>query len=273
MLTIHALTHNKWDNSLQPIATISDEEVITIETKEATDGQISPTSIAQELAKVDFNRIHPLTGPIEIRETKPGDAIEVEFLSFRDKGWGWTGVLPGFGLLADELYTSPIDLQGSSLKIWSVKDGIASAKFGDVNVRIPIFPFPGVIGVAMQERGKFSTIPPRKNGGNMDIKHLTFGTKLYLPVYVEGTLLSIGDTHLAQGDGEVCGTAIEAPIEMNIKVRVLKDVSLSQPMFISRSVKEMEFKEYIAYPGIDNNLWIAVKKAIKGIISILSQHM
>jgi Predicted acetamidase/formamidase len=107
----------------------------------------------------------------------------------------------------------------------------------------------------------------------MDIKHLTIGTKLYLPVFVSGALLSIGDTHLAQGDGEVCGTAIEAPMEVTMKVRLIKNVGLTQPLFVAKKVKEMEYDEYIAYPGIDPNLWNAAKKAIKGIISMLSKHM
>lgn len=271
--TIHAITHNKWDNSLLPVLTVSDGDIITVENKEASDGQVTPNSTASDLLKLEFNRIHPLTGPIEVKGAEPGDAIEIEFLDFKHKGWGWTGVIPGFGFLADEQYTAPIDLQGPALKIWKVEGNYAEAKFGELNVRIPINPFPGVIGVALPYRGKYSTIPPRENGGNMDIKHLTVSTKLYLPVFVKGALLSIGDTHLAQGDGEVCGTAIEAPLEVTLKLRIIKGMGIQQPLFIAKRVKEMEFNEYIAYPGIDNNLWIASKKAIKGIISILSKYM
>ncbi|MEM3291924.1 MAG: acetamidase/formamidase family protein [Saccharolobus sp.] len=271
--TIHAITHNKWDNSLPPIATISDGDVISIETKEASDSQITPNSTEKDLLKLDFSKIHPLTGPIEVKGAEPGDALEIEFLDFKNKGWGWTGVLPGFGFLADEQYTASIDIQGPALKIWKVDEKFAYARFGELDVKIPIQPFPGVIGTALPYRGKFSTIPPRENGGNMDIKHLTVGTKLYLPVFVKGAMLSIGDTHLAQGDGEVCGTAIEAPLEVTMKVRLLKDANITQPLFIAKRVKELEYNEYIAYPGIDNNLWNAAKKAIKGIISILAKYM
>jgi acetamidase/formamidase len=271
--TIHAITHNKWDNSLPPIATISDGDVISIETKEASDNQITPNSTEKDLLKLDFSKIHPLTGPIEVKGAEPGDALEIEFLDFKNKGWGWTGVIPGFGFLADEQYTASIDIQGPALKIWKVDEKFAYARFGELDVKIPIQPFPGVIGTALPYRGKFSTIPPRENGGNMDIKHLTVGTKLYLPVFVKGAMLSIGDTHLAQGDGEVCGTAIEAPLEVTMKVRLLKDANITQPLFIAKRVKELEYNEYIAYPGIDNNLWNAAKKAIKGIISILAKYM
>ncbi|MEM3515618.1 MAG: acetamidase/formamidase family protein [Saccharolobus sp.] len=271
--TIHAITHNKWDNSLPPIATISDGDVISIETKEASDNQITTNSTEKDLLKLDFSKIHPLTGPIEVKGAEPGDALEIEFLDFKNKGWGWTGVLPGFGFLADEQYTASIDIQGPALKIWKVDEKFAYARFGELDVKIPIQPFPGVIGTALPYRGKFSTIPPRENGGNMDIKHLTVGTKLYLPVFVKGAMLSIGDTHLAQGDGEVCGTAIEAPLEVTMKIRLLKDANITQPLFIAKRVKELEYNEYIAYPGIDNNLWNAAKKAIKGIISILAKYM
>jgi acetamidase/formamidase len=271
MHTIHAKTHNKWDNSLEPIYSISDGDVIEVETKEASDGQITPNSTEQDLLKLDFSRIHPLTGPIEIKGAEPGDALEIEFLEFSDMGWGWTGVIPGFGFLAQDQYTAPIDVQGPALKIWNVKDGKAYAKFGKLNVAIPLRPFPGVVGTALPYRGKWSTIPPRENGGNMDIKHLTKGTKLYLPVFVKGALLSIGDTHLAQGDGEVCGTAIEAPMKVKLRVRIKKNVGITQPLFFTTAVKE--YNEYISYPGIAPNLWDAAKIAVKGIISILSKYM
>ncbi|QKR01049.1 acetamidase/formamidase family protein [Metallosphaera tengchongensis] len=274
MYTIHSrLSHNKWDNSLPPVFSIKSGDVIKVESKEASDGQVTPSSTASDLLKLDFSRIHPLTGPIEIQNAEPGDALEIEFLDLQHKGWGWTGVLPGFGFLANDQYTTPIDLAGPALKIWKVRE-YAEAKFGDVtSVKIPLYPFPGVIGTALPSPGKFSTIPPRENGGNMDIKHLGKGSRLYLPVFVKGALLSLGDTHLAQGDGEVCGTAIEAPIDVTLRVTLHKGKGLQQPIFESPSVKETDYREYLAYPGIDHNLWEAGKKAVKGIISILSRFM
>jgi acetamidase/formamidase len=107
----------------------------------------------------------------------------------------------------------------------------------------------------------------------MDIKHLTVGSVLYLPVFKRGGLLSIGDTHLAQGDGEVCGSAIEAPLRVKIRVELIKNAGISQPIFYAKAIKEMEYEEYIAYPGISNDLWNASKIAVKGIISLLSRFM
>jgi len=271
--TIHSITHNYWDNSLSPIASINDGDVITVEIKEASNGQITHNSTEKDVSNLDFSKVNPLTGPIEVKGAEPGDALEIEYLEFKHKGWGWTAIIPGFGFISDEHNTSPLDVQGPALKIWKADGKFAYAKFGDLEVKVPIYPFTGVIGTALPYRGKFSVVPPRENGGNMDIKHLTVGTKIYLPVFVKRALLSIGDTHLAQGDGEVCGTAIEAPMEVTLRVRLIKNVGLTQPIFVTRKVKEMEYEEYIAYPGIDQNLWNAGKKAVKGIISILSKYM
>jgi acetamidase/formamidase len=273
MYTIHAITHNKWDNSLKPIISIKSGDVIEVETKEASDNQITPKSTIEDLKKLDFNLIHPLTGPIEVEGAEPGDALRIEFLEFKDMGWGWTAVIPGFGFLAQDVYTTPIDLAGPALKIWKSEGGYSFAKFGEVNVKVKNFPFPGVIGTALPYPGKWSTIPPRENGGNMDIKHLTVGSVLYLPVFKRGGLLSIGDTHLAQGDGEVCGSAIEAPLRVKIRVELIKNAGISQPIFYAKAIKEMEYEEYIAYPGISNDLWNASKIAVKGIISLLSRFM
>lgn len=271
--TIHAITHNKWDKSLKPILKVKSGDIIEVETKEASDEQINPHSVPQDLAKLDFSRIHPLTGPIEVEDSEPGDAVEIQFLEFEDKGWGWTGVIPGFGLLAQDPYTTPVDLAGPALKIWKVKNQKSYAKFGDVDVEIPNRPFMGVIGTALPYEGKWSTIPPRQNGGNMDIKQLTIGSLLYLPIFVKGALISLGDAHLAQGDGEVCGTAIEAPIKVRFKVRLIKNAGLSQPFLKLSGLKDLTFNEYIAYPGISPNLFDAVKEATKGIINILSNFM
>ncbi|EWG06470.1 MAG: acetamidase [Candidatus Aramenus sulfurataquae] len=273
MLTIHAVTHNKWDNSLKPIASVKDGDVIEVETKEASDGQITPSSTVEDLRGLNFDLIHPLTGPIEVEGAEPGDAVEVEFLEFKDMGWGWTAVIPGFGFLAQDSYTTPMDLSGPGLKIWKSDGEHSRATFGNIHVKVRNFPFPGVIGTALRAPGRWSTIPPRENGGNMDVKHLTVGSRVILPVFKRGALLSIGDTHLAQGDGEVCGSAIEAPLTVKLRVRLIKNAGISQPIFYFSKVKEMDYDEYLAYPGMSPNLWEASKIAVKGIISILSRYM
>jgi acetamidase/formamidase len=127
----------------------------------------------------------------------------------------------GFGLLADE-FPEPY------YRTWQLEGGSA---LGFPDVRIPVEPFCGIMGVAWDEPGEHSTIPPRDWGGNQDIKQLTAGAKLYLPVALEGAIFSVGDPHAAQGDGEVCGTAIEMPAEVTLRFSLRRDIGLSQPAF------------------------------------------
>src|SRR5262245_59732281 len=96
-------------------------------------------------------------------------------------------------------------------------------------VAVPLAPFPGVMGVALDEAGGYSTMPPRKNGGNMDVKQLTAGTVLYLPVWVDGALFSVGDAHAAQGDGEVCVTAVEMSARISLRFDLLAGRALPEP--------------------------------------------
>jgi acetamidase/formamidase len=128
--------------------------------------------------------------------------------------WGWAAVVPGFGFLADE-FPQPW------VRTWRIPAGAESVEFAP-GVRVPLEPFAGVMGVAPPTDSLLSTIPPRANGGNMDNRHLTEGTTVYFPVFVPGALFSIGDTHAAQGDGEISGTAIEAPMRIVYEVRVLE---------------------------------------------------
>ena len=149
------------------------------------------------------------------RAREPGDTLEVELLEFRPQGWGWTAIIPGFGLLADE-FPDPW------LRISRVEpERRASASRSSVT--LPYRPFPGTLGVAPAEPGPHSIVPPSRCGGNMDTKHLNPGATLYLPVGVEGALFSLGDTHAAQGDGEVCGTAIETAMDVVVRLSVRRD--------------------------------------------------
>jgi acetamidase/formamidase len=143
---------------------------------------------------------HALTGPIRVRGAKAGQTLAIEIREVRPAAWGWTSFGPDRGLLPD-------DFPRHHLHIWNLEDG--KHGLGMQGVRVPLAPFCGVMGVALAEPGEHSTIPPRRVGGNMDVRQLTAGTTLYLPVEVDGGLFSVGDAHAAQGDGEVCVTAIE----------------------------------------------------------------
>ena len=210
-----------WDNSLAPVLEIESGEAVELETADASGGQLNPESSAADVAALDFGRVNPVTGPVFVRGAKPGDVLAVEILEMRPHYWGWTAIIPGFGLLADE-FTEPW------LRISQVDAQAGRVQFAD-SITLPFEPFPGTIGLAPAEPGQHSVVPPRRWGGNMDIKHLRPGSTLYLPVGVEGALFSVGDTHAAMGDAEVCGTAVETAMDIAVRLSVRRDVQHPVP--------------------------------------------
>ncbi len=166
----------------------------------------------------------PLTGPVRVRGAEAGDALAIEVVAMRPAlDFGWTAIRPGhYGLLPESEFPEPF------LQVWDLSDGMFARM--DSRVAVPMAPFPGTMGTALDEPGPHPTLPPRKNGGNMDIKQLTIGSTLYLPVWVDGGLFSIGDGHAAQGDGE-CVTAIEMAAEVTLRFRLLKQRGLKEPQF------------------------------------------
>jgi len=199
MATTHQLdretVHREWNNSLAPRLTIDPGDTVVFDTRDAADGYYSRKSThADVMARGPF-RGHPLTGPVQVRGARPGDVLSVEILEVEPAAdFGWTAIRPGRGLMPEAEFPK------SFLTIWDLTDP-TYARMGR-DIRVPIAPFPGVMGVALDEPGGHSTMPPRKNGGNMDIKQLVAGTTLLLPVWVDGALFSVGDAHAAQGDGE-----------------------------------------------------------------------
>lgn len=246
-------THNKWSSEIEPILTVSPGIVLEVETEEASDGQITPQSGPEVLANLDFDPIHPLTGPVYVEGAEPGDVLKVTIHDVELGEWGWSAVTPGFGFLADE-FTEPY------LHTWTFEPGQTHAEFA--GHRIPLKPFPGVVGVAPDTPERLSTIPPRAHGGNMDDKALTEGTVVYLPVFVEGALFSIGDAHAAQGDGEVSGTAIEAPMKFVLQLDLLQD---------GRPIEEPQYEtdEVYAVTAFGETIDEAAKKATRYMIDYL----
>ena len=165
-------------------------------------GQLTAASASADLATLDFDRVDQVTGPVAVDGAEPGDTLQVDLLEFEPADWGWTANIPGFGLLADE-FPDPAS-------VTRLAAGRGRVEFLP-GIRIPLAPFCGEIGVA-PPTGPLSTIPPDVHGGNMDTRHLTAGATLFLPVFQRRRALLIGDGHAAQGDGEVCGTAIETPM-------------------------------------------------------------
>ncbi len=217
-------THARWSRTIPPALTVPSGAVVEVFTQEATGGQLSLESTLEDVMALDFDRIHALTGPIAVEGAEPGDVLAVTLHEIEVGDWGWAAIVPGFGFLAD-VFTEPY------LKLFELGPDATHADFGN-GIRIPLAPFPGVLGVAPDTDEQLVTIPPRTNGGNMDNRHMGVGTTVYLPVAVPGANFSIGDTHAVQGDGEVSGTAVEAPMRIVLELEVLKGVRpIEEPQY------------------------------------------
>ncbi len=229
--------HNRWHPDLEPVIEVAPGEDVAIETRDANDGQIGPRTRSEDLAKLEYGVAHPLTGPVYVKGAKPGDLLEVEYLDIVPEKYGWTRFAPN-GAFLPELFDYHF------VAHWEIDRNFATSP-QIPGVRIPNGAFMGTAGLApsreqlarwaarenellarggrvwpqdkrgaVPPEGKVAeeglrTIPPRENCGNVDIKQLTKGSKLFIPVNVDGGLYSVGDGHFAQGDSECCGTAIE----------------------------------------------------------------
>lgn len=212
-------TCNRWNRDYPPVHTIASGDVLTMELKESSDGQVRPGMSQVEFAAIDKTRIHALTGPVQVEGAQPGDALEIEVLEIRHEGWAWTSIIPGMGALGDE-FTEPF------LHIWRLEGGQTRSIPG---VTLDLHPFCGIIGVQRAEHGEFRTRPPGPFGGNMDVRHLGVGARLWLPVFTPGAGLCAGDAHAAQGDGEVGINAMEAPVTVSLRVHVRKGSPVKAP--------------------------------------------
>lgn len=262
--TIHQ-HHCGWDNSLPPVARIAAGETLAFQVQEASGGKITPASTAADLSQLATATANPTTGPIYIEEAEPGDLLQVEVLGFQPSGWGWTALIPGFGLLADDFPAAFLHhSQHDAKQVEFLPD-----------VRLPLRPFTGTIGVAPAEAGWRNAIPPHVGGGNMDIRHLTEGATLLLPVQVKGALFSVGDTHAAQGDGEVCGTAIESPMQVQLRFSLQKHANVPSEDCRPQLRLPPQPQEPVGWQvttGIAADLMQAAQNAIRAMIDLLMRE-
>ena len=257
----HILTadqkHNKFSKLIPPVLTVKSGAVIKADTYEASDRQLHAKANLEDLANIDFGPIHPITGPVYVEEAEVGDILAVDLLKIDLHDYGWQAIVGGFGFLTDR-FPDP------KLNIHKIDVQNKTSMFND-KIKIPLKPFPGIMGVAPDTEEMLSTIPPRANGGNMDDPSLVEGTTVYFPVFVKGALFSIGDGHAVQGLGEVCGTAIEAPMTFTYRLRVIKDKpEIKEPQY--------ETDDYYAVTGFGTTIDIATKKAVNYMVDHLSNN-
>ncbi|MEV0161629.1 acetamidase/formamidase [Nonomuraea fuscirosea] len=223
-MTIHHLhpepgsTIDVLDRDTPPALSVDPGDTVVVRSLDAsghlerqrTPGERRPTMFADR-------RGHCLTGPVEVRGAAPGDVLAVRIDSARPGEWGWT--IAG---AKDNALNRALGLTGEpSWLLWEI-DADAGTATSDRGHTVRTAPFLGVIGLPPAEPGPHSTVPPRAaGGGNIDCRELTAGATLYLPVTVPGALLHLGDGHAAQGDGEVCGTAIECPMTTEVTLDVV----------------------------------------------------
>lgn len=261
----HAQGHRGWDNSLSPVQRIAPGDSVEFLTVDASDGQLTRASSAEALATLDFARVNPVVGPVFVDGAMPGDALKITLLDLTPAAWGWTGNIPGFGLLADR-FTVP------HLQHWTYDPyGRTPALYGPGG-RVPLKPMCGTLGCAPAAPGLHSIVPPRRVGGNMDIRDLAAGTTLYLPVEVPGALFSLGDAHAAQGDGEVCGTAIETSCTVAARIELVKDAALSGPRFTTPGpvTRHLDGAGYEVTTGIGADLMTAARDAVAAMVDLIA---
>lgn len=258
-----SVTQPFWDNSVEPRLEINDGDVVTFDCPEPC-GQVTPEWTDDDLSNIDFAPIHALVGSVYVKGAKPGDALQVEILDMQHKGWGWSGHLKGFGLLAD-------DFDHAYIHHWELEGD--KCHFGVNDIVLPFEPLCGVIGVAPEEPGRTDTISPHVNGGNIDIKDIGPGATVWLPVFVDGALFACGDCHSAQGNGELCGTGVESPMTVTLKFGVRKDISVKEIQFQTPSpLSKLDTKGYHVTTAHGPDLFENAKNATRYMIDWLAAN-
>lgn len=258
-------THSTWDAGHEPVLTIASGDTVRYETREVTDGQIAPDSTADVLATIDWERVYPLAGPLRIEGARPGDTLAVEILDLRTRGWGYTAIIPGLGLL-------PEDFPDPYLRVFDLTTGDVAYLREDI--AIPVEPFFGTMGVCPAGASRQPVMPPGSFGGNLDTRQLVRGTTLYLPVQVDGALFSCGDAHAAQGDGEVCVTGIEAPMEGELRFTLERGRSIPAPQFRTAGplTPRVDGAGWYGTTGVGPDLYAAAQDAVRAMIEHLGRE-
>lgn len=255
----HRDGHHGWDRGLTPVAEIASGDEVELALADCFDGQLEPQARPEDVAALDLDRANPLTGAVRVVGAAPGDVVAIEVLEVTPGSAGWTAVIPGFGLLADD-FPDP--------HVVASHIGRETTTFGDI-AQLPTQPFLGTVGLAPGEAGPLSVIPPRRVGGNLDCREVRPGATLLLPVEVDGAMLSAGDAHATQGDGEVCGTAVETSATARLRVDVRRDLHLDAPAIELPATAERPRGPRYLTTGVGPDLYAGARDATRAMIDHL----
>jgi len=214
------VAHHAWDRDQPPEAEIEPGDEVELCLRDGSNAQLVATSTAETMLGLDPTKMDPLTGPLWVKGAEPGDVISVELLEITTASWGWSGIIPGLGLLRDKF-------PGPYYRTWELDGPVVDIGAG---IGVAMAPMVGVIGVAPAQPGRFPTVVPTEAGGNIDVKYVTAGSVVHLPVFTQGALLSLGDAHAVQGDGELSGTAIECEADVVVRVGLERGGGLDAPV-------------------------------------------
>jgi acetamidase/formamidase len=276
--------HTAWNNALPPRLTVASGETVDFSTLEPSGGGVARKiasgewtadapadllAVVRESARpapaptpANSHSGHALTGPVAIEGAEPGDTLLIDVISVVPSTWGWTSCGPGSGFLGDEMDTHVLHL-------WDLRHGPTTV-FAP-GIEVPLAPFCGVMGVAPAAPGWHSTIPPRVAGGNLDVRQLTAGATLALPVQVPGALFSVGDAHASQGEGEVSGTGIETDATVTLRFRLDKGRAIPGPQFTTSTLTPIPgpwFAAASSAPSLEE----AGREALRGVLTEIEAH-
>lgn len=304
--------HNRWHPDILPALIVEAGETVLVETRDARDGQTHAGTTVADLDRQDRKSGHPLSGPIFVEGAAPGDLLEVEFVDIVPEAYGWTRFHPGAGFLPDLfpfshlvhwdiahgwarspqipgvaipdgcfLGTAGVAPSHEQLRDWGAREATQEQAGGRVNLPDALDAVPAIEPIASQG---LRTTPPRENGGNLDAKQLTRGSRLLLPVNVPGALFSLGDAHFAQGDGEVCVSAIEIGATVTLRFRLhqgeaaRRDIRWPRLVCPARPAGALELGGHIATVGFPvedaagGSLDLAARNALIEMIALLQER-
>ena len=256
--------HHSWDNTLEPTLRVSSDDIVHYDLVMAGHGQVYEGGTFEETS-FDFDTLYNLLGPLYVEDARPGDTLRIDILDLQPGAWGWCVILPELGTLPD-LFPDPY------LRTFDLRNG-AHVEFAP-GISIPFTPFLGTMGNHPDKPATASAFPPHKGGGNIDTRHLTAGSTLWLPVWCEGALFSCGDPHATQGDGEVCVAAMECDMRATLRFAV-EQRQIPAPYFRSAGALTLKVDAagHQGAMGIAPDLMEGTRKSVSAMIDwIVADH-